>query len=106
MVCGGQDSRPQAMRGISPTIRRRFHIGPAHQSLWTGRQLSSQACPCRRCVDPAISRAKAAKTSSVTVWGTGTPRREFLYVEDFADACIFLLKNYSAPQFVNIGCGK
>ena len=50
--------------------------------------------------------AKAANASSVTVWGTGTPRREFLYVEDFADACIFLLKNYSAPQFVNIGCGK
>ena len=40
------------------------------------------------------------------VWGTGAPRREFLYVDDFADACVFVLKNYSGSQFINIGCGK
>jgi hypothetical protein len=40
------------------------------------------------------------------VWGTGTPRREFLYVDDFADACVFVLKNYSDSQFINIGFGK
>src|SRR5262245_63841795 len=39
--------------------------------------------------------AKMAKASSVTVWGTGTPRREFMFVDDFADATIFVLKNYS-----------
>lgn len=49
--------------------------------------------------------AKIAHAPSVTVWGTGTPRREFLYVDDFADACIFVLKNYSGPQFLNIGYG-
>jgi GDP-L-fucose synthase len=43
--------------------------------------------------------------STVVVWGTGTPRREFLYVDDFADACVFLLKNYSGSEFVNIGFG-
>jgi GDP-L-fucose synthase len=42
---------------------------------------------------------------TVVVWGTGTPRREFLYVDDFADACVFLLKNYSGSKFVNIGFG-
>ena len=41
-----------------------------------------------------------------SVWGTGTPRREFLYVDDFADACVFVLKNYSGSEFVNIGFGK
>jgi GDP-L-fucose synthase len=50
--------------------------------------------------------AKVAKAPTVTVWGTGTPRREFLYVDDFADACVFLLKTYSGSQFVNLGCGE
>jgi len=50
--------------------------------------------------------AKVANAKTVTVWGTGTPRREFLYVDDLADACVFLLKNYSDSQFVNIGTGQ
>jgi GDP-L-fucose synthase len=50
--------------------------------------------------------AKIANASTVVVWGTGEPRREFLYVDDFADACIFVLKNYSRSQFVNIGIGE
>ena len=50
--------------------------------------------------------AKTNDASTVVVWGTGAPRREFLYVDDFADACIFVLKNYSALQFINIGVGK
>src|SRR6266496_2832188 len=56
-----------------------------------------------------IRRFHEAKTnngSTVVVWGTGTPRREFLYVDDFADACVFVLKNYSALQFINIGVGE
>jgi GDP-L-fucose synthase len=40
------------------------------------------------------------------VWGTGTPRREFLYVDDLADACIHLMKTYSAMEMVNIGTGE
>jgi GDP-L-fucose synthase len=50
--------------------------------------------------------AKLNNASKVVVWGTGTPRREFLYVDDFADACVFVLKNYSDAQFVNIGFGE
>jgi GDP-L-fucose synthase len=50
--------------------------------------------------------AKIMNASTVVVWGTGTPRREFLYVDDFADACVFVLKNYSGPQFINIGVGE
>jgi GDP-L-fucose synthase len=50
--------------------------------------------------------AKLAKADSVAVWGTGTPRREFLHVDDFADACVFVLQNYSAPEPINIGCGE
>jgi GDP-L-fucose synthase len=50
--------------------------------------------------------AKLAKASRVTVWGTGTPRREFLAVDDLADACVFVMRRYSADEFVNIGTGS
>src|SRR5580698_10507585 len=50
--------------------------------------------------------AKIDKAPSVTVWGTGTPLREFLSVNDLADACIFLLKKYSDDRPINVGAGK
>jgi GDP-L-fucose synthase len=49
---------------------------------------------------------KIRNSPCVAVWGTGTPRREFLYVDDFADACVFLLRNYSDDAIVNIGVGN
>jgi len=42
----------------------------------------------------------------VTLWGTGTPRREFLHVDDFADACVFLMNHYEGSEIINIGVGK
>jgi len=50
--------------------------------------------------------AKVSGISNVVVWGTGTPRREFLYVDDMADACVHLMKNYSGGELVNIGTGE
>jgi GDP-L-fucose synthase len=50
--------------------------------------------------------AKRSGSPSVAVWGTGTPRREFLYVDDMADACIHLMKTYSQRELVNIGTGE
>jgi GDP-L-fucose synthase len=50
--------------------------------------------------------AKVSGASNVVVWGTGTPRREFLYVDDMADACIHLMKTYSDQELVNIGTGE
>src|SRR6266849_3240883 len=50
--------------------------------------------------------AKVSGVSNVVVWGTGTPRREFLYVDDLADACIRLMQTYSSGELVNIGTGK
>ena len=58
---------------------------------------------------PAIMRkaheAKISGASSITSWGTGTPRREFLHADDCADALVFVLKNYSAEEHINIGYG-
>jgi GDP-L-fucose synthase len=55
-----------------------------------------------------IRRFHEAKSGApnVAVWGTGTPRREFLYVDDLADACIHLMKTYSSDELVNIGTGE
>jgi GDP-L-fucose synthase len=50
--------------------------------------------------------ARVSGASDVVVWGSGTPRREFLYVDDLADACIHLMKNYSGDELVNIGTGE
>ncbi|MDY6944035.1 MAG: GDP-L-fucose synthase, partial [Pseudomonadota bacterium] len=59
---------------------------------------------------PALIRkfheAKEAETPTVTVWGTGNPRREFLHVDDLADACVFLMDHYESEQIVNVGVGE
>ena len=61
-------------------------------------------------VIPALIRkacaAREAGASSLTIWGTGTPRREFLHVDDAADALVHLLKTYSGESHVNVGCGE
>jgi GDP-L-fucose synthase len=58
---------------------------------------------------PALIRkahdAKKSGASEFVVWGSGTPRREFLHSDDLADACVFLLENYNSPDVVNIGFG-
>jgi GDP-L-fucose synthase len=53
-----------------------------------------------------VHEAKEKGASSVTVWGTGAPRREFLHVDDFAAACRFLLERYDSPDIINVGCGE
>ena len=52
-----------------------------------------------------VHEAKVQGAAEVTVWGSGTPRREFLHVDDCADACIALMKHYSAEGHVNVGSG-
>jgi len=53
-----------------------------------------------------IHAAKTANKPSVELWGSGTPRREFLFTEDLADACVFVMKNYSGEMFLNVGTGR
>ncbi|MBA2242034.1 MAG: GDP-L-fucose synthase [Chthoniobacterales bacterium] len=59
---------------------------------------------------PALLRkaheAKINGSGELIVWGTGQPRREFLHVDDMADACLFLLRNYDSPEIINVGCGE
>ncbi len=53
-----------------------------------------------------VHEAKLSGAPTVPIWGTGNPRREFLHVDDLADACVFLLETYDSPEIVNIGCGE
>jgi GDP-L-fucose synthase len=53
-----------------------------------------------------VHEAKEAGASEVEVWGTGKPRREFLHVDDLADACVFLMRNYDGEGWVNVGWGR
>jgi GDP-L-fucose synthase len=59
---------------------------------------------------PALIRkaheAKERGEDKLVVWGSGTPRREFLHVNDLADACLFLLERYNSPEIINVGCGE
>jgi GDP-L-fucose synthase len=59
---------------------------------------------------PALIRkfheAKGADAPTMTLWGTGSPRREFLHADDLAEACLFLMDRYDAPEIINIGVGK
>jgi len=52
-----------------------------------------------------IHEAKMKKASEIVIWGTGNPLREFLYADDLADACIFLMKNYNENKTINVGSG-
>jgi GDP-L-fucose synthase len=53
-----------------------------------------------------VHEAKRSGAPEAVVWGTGTPRREFLFVDDLADACVFALENYSAEEHLNVGTGE
>lgn len=53
-----------------------------------------------------VHEAKVAGAAEVVVWGTGTPRREFLHADDLASACRFLLEQYDSPEIINVGCGE
>ncbi|MCB0754616.1 MAG: NAD-dependent epimerase/dehydratase family protein, partial [Flavobacteriales bacterium] len=59
---------------------------------------------------PALIRkfhfAKENGNSEVELWGTGTPKREFLYVDDLASACLFMMQNYDGTEFLNVGVGE
>lgn len=59
---------------------------------------------------PALLRkaheAKMSNAPSVTIWGTGSPRREFMYVDDMAAACVFIMQNYSDSEIINVGTGE
>jgi GDP-L-fucose synthase len=82
-----------------PALIRKFHEGKISDR---GRATPSK-------IDlPKVGNftGQASNGKTVTIWGTGTPRREFLHVDDLADACLFVMNHYDGSEIVNIGAGK
>jgi GDP-L-fucose synthase len=106
MVCHRKDRRVDRVPSLSRAARQRFHLGDADEPLRAGDNFDLEGAH----VLPALLRRfrAAARTGDgkVTIWGTGTPRRKFLHVDDCADALVFLLRHYSDEQTINVGVGK
>lgn len=73
-----------------------------------GKGMHSQLRPERGSVaySQPQPQSQPAVSSSVVIWGTGAPRREFLYIDDLADACVFLMENYDGSDILNVGVGE
>ena len=79
----------------------------ADQSLRPGRQFRSRDVARAAGSDAQVSRSEnRAVRAEVVIWGTGAPRREFLHVDDLADAAVFLMRTYDSPEIVNVGTGE
>lgn len=100
-----QDRRHQAVRKLQPAIRHTLCQRHAHQYVWPQRHYDLANSH----VLPALIRkaheAKLRKDPEYVVWGTGTPKREFLYFDDMADACVFLMEHGIGDGLYNVGTG-
>jgi GDP-L-fucose synthase len=88
---------------VLPALIRKFHeakISEANLPEVTSGLKASASLP------SSERSERSSPVSSVTLWGTGTPRREFLHVDDLADACVFLMKHYEESEIINIGVGQ
>jgi GDP-L-fucose synthase len=88
---------------VLPALIRKFHEAKIREA-----NLPEVASNLKRSA-PLTSSERSERSSNgsfVTLWGTGTPRREFLHVDDLADACVFLMNHYEESEIINIGVGK
>ncbi|MBW1677386.1 MAG: GDP-L-fucose synthase [Deltaproteobacteria bacterium] len=82
------------------------YYGPIPEDVRTAIGFSVRNPQSLRGVGPSGPEATIHNPQSVVLWGTGTPKREFLHVDDLADACIFLMSHYDESDIINIGCGE
>ena len=90
---------------VLPALIRKFHEAKIREANLAG-VASTLKSAWADAPPPSSEPGERSSSSSVTLWGTGTPRREFLHVDDLADACVFLMKHYEESEIINIGCGK
>jgi GDP-L-fucose synthase len=97
---------------VLPALIRKIHLAKlASEGDWEGIQKEEAAYGAipddiRDAIglDPITNQP--IKQPSIILWGTGTPRREFLHVDDLADACVFLMNQYNESEIINIGWGR
>ena len=87
-----------------PALIRKFHEAKLRMAKPSEANTSASS---EAVLEQSAPQAKRSLNShAVTIWGTGDPRREFLYVDDLADACLFIMKQYEEDEIINIGAGK
>ncbi|MCL5023296.1 MAG: GDP-L-fucose synthase [Nitrospirae bacterium] len=107
---GPNDNYDPMNSHVIPALIRRFHEAKAvstkavSSKQETGSRKQEAAGSSE--VPTPYSLVHTESSPAVVIWGTGAPKREFLYVEDLADACVFLMKNYSGNETVNVGSGE
>jgi GDP-L-fucose synthase len=100
---GPRDNFDLETSHVLPALIRKFHEAKIREA-----NLPEVTSGLKRSAPPTSSERseRSSPVSSVTLWGTGTPRREFLHVDDLADACVFLMKHYEESEIINIGVGQ
>ena len=101
---------------VLPALIRKFHLAKlAAAGDWQGLQKDEAAhgaipddVKISMCLNPVTNQPAnpSVNQPQVMLWGTGSPRREFLHVDDLADACLFLMNRYDESELINIGWGK
>lgn len=99
---------------VLPALIRKFHLAKlAAKGDWEGIQKDeARYGPIPKDVRTAVGglvtnqQSAISNRQSVVLWGTGSPKREFLHVDDLADACVFLMNHYDESDIINIGCGE
>jgi hypothetical protein len=104
IVLHRQDRRDLAVPGLPPSIWCRLHIGDADEFVWSPGTIVIGEQPRHADPSPALPRGEAEQRPDRD--GTDKPLREFLFVDDLADTCLFVLEHYSDEQHVNIGSGQ
>jgi GDP-L-fucose synthase len=113
---GANDNFNLETSHVLPALIRKFHLAKlAMSGDWQGVQKDEAArgaipddIKISMGLDPATNQPADPSLDQPTVilWGTGSPRREFLHVDDLADACLFLMNHYDESEIINIGWGK
>src|SRR5207248_4114166 len=106
MVRRGQNRRSQTVPSLSAAIRLRFHHRRTDEPVWARRQFRPAAESRHSGLIRKLYDAVEEGRETVAVWGTGKPRREFIHVDDAADAAVFLLRHWSAEEPINVGTGE
>ena len=94
------------VRCLPRPTRLQLHQRHAHEFVRSRGQLSPRKQPRVACDDSALPEAKVAGLREVVCWGSGTPMREFLHVDDLAEACLHLMDVHNEAGWVNVGTGK